>query len=99
MLETEDEDARSFREFVVMDGCDGRMESREYFTDLAKGLPKDTVIMASRRAKYRDNELGLDVISSRGSVGPPRTSRRSGRGSRPPEYCGLGRRRIHRPVP
>ncbi|MFW5728865.1 MAG: hydroxylamine reductase [Spirochaetota bacterium] len=52
----------AIKKFVVMGGCDGRMKSREYFTDLAKTLPEDTVIMASGCAKYRYNKLDLGEI-------------------------------------
>ncbi len=50
------------KKFVVMGGCDGRMKSREYFTEFAKQLPKDTVILASGCAKYRYNKLNLGDI-------------------------------------
>ncbi len=50
------------RKFVVMGGCDGRNKSREYFTDLAKALPPDAVILTSGCAKYRYNKLGLGDI-------------------------------------
>ena len=50
------------RKFVVMAGCDGRMKSREYFTDMAKALPKDTIIMTAGCAKYRYNKLDLGDI-------------------------------------
>ncbi len=50
------------RKFVVMGGCDGRMKSREYFTDLAKALPSDTVILTAGCAKYRYNKLALGDI-------------------------------------
>jgi hydroxylamine reductase len=46
----------------VMGGCDGRQKSREYFTDLAKELPRDTVIMTAGCAKYRYNKLDLGDI-------------------------------------
>ena len=52
----------AIRRFVVMGGCDGRMKSREYFTDLAKELPRDTVIMTAGCAKYRYNKLDLGDI-------------------------------------
>ncbi|WP_347814022.1 hydroxylamine reductase [Halanaerobium saccharolyticum] len=48
--------------FVVMGGCDGRFKSREYFTDVAKELPEDAVIMTSGCAKYRYNKLDLGDI-------------------------------------
>jgi hydroxylamine reductase len=48
--------------FVVMAGCDGRMKSREYFTDVAKALPKSAVILTAGCAKYRYNKLGLGDI-------------------------------------
>ena len=52
----------AIKKFVVMGGCDGRMKSREYFTDLAKELPHDTVIMTAGCAKYRYNKLDLGNI-------------------------------------
>ncbi|MBN2183789.1 MAG: hydroxylamine reductase [Candidatus Krumholzibacteriota bacterium] len=48
--------------FVVMAGCDGRNKNRDYFTDVAGGLPKDTVILTAGCAKYRYNKLGLGEI-------------------------------------
>ena len=48
--------------FVVMAGCDGRHKSRDYFTDVAGGLPKDTVILTAGCAKYRYNKLDLGDI-------------------------------------
>ncbi|GFR35718.1 hydroxylamine reductase [Thermobrachium celere] len=50
------------RKFVVMAGCDGRMKSREYYTEFAKKLPKDTVILTAGCAKYRYNKLQLGDI-------------------------------------
>ena len=50
------------KKFVVMAGCDGRMKSREYYTEFAKALPKDTVILTAGCAKYRYNKLKLDLI-------------------------------------
>lgn len=52
----------AIKRFVVMAGCDGRMRSREYFTDVAKALPKDTVILTAGCAKYRYNKLPLGDI-------------------------------------
>lgn len=52
----------SIKKFFVMAGCDGRMKSREYYTEFAKKLPKDTVIMTAGCAKYRYNKLGLGDI-------------------------------------
>jgi len=48
--------------FVVMAGCDGRHTSREYFTDVAKELPADHVILTAGCAKYRYNKLDLGDI-------------------------------------
>jgi hydroxylamine reductase len=45
-----------------MAGCDGRMKSRDYYTDFAKKLPKDTVILTAGCAKYRYNKLNLGNI-------------------------------------
>ncbi len=52
----------AIKKFVVMGGCDGRMKSREYFTDMAKELPHDAVIMTAGCAKYRYNKLDLGDI-------------------------------------
>ena len=50
------------RKFVVMAGCDGRAKSRIYYTDFAKALPEDTVILTAGCAKYRYNKLNLGDI-------------------------------------
>jgi len=52
----------AIRRFFVMAGCDGRMRNREYYTEFAKALPKDTVILTAGCAKYRYNKLGLGDI-------------------------------------
>ena len=52
----------AIRKFVVMAGCDGRMKSRNYYTDFAKALPKDTVILTAGGAKYKYNKLNLGDI-------------------------------------
>lgn len=52
----------AIRKFVVMAGCDGRMKSRNYYTDFAKALPKDTVILTACCAKYKYNKLNLGDI-------------------------------------
>ena len=52
----------AIKRFVVMAGCDGRHKSREYFTEVAKALPKDTVILTAGCAKYRYNKLDLGDI-------------------------------------
>ena len=51
------------RKFVVMAGCDGRAKSRNYYTDFAKALPKDTVILTAGCAKYKYNKLNLGDIN------------------------------------
>lgn len=48
--------------FVVMAGCDGHQKARSYYTDVAQGLPEDTVILTAGCAKYRYNKLGLGDI-------------------------------------
>jgi len=48
--------------FMVMAGCDGRHKERAYYTDFAKTLPKDTVILTAGCAKYRYNKLDLGDI-------------------------------------
>lgn len=50
------------QKFVVMAGCDGRAKSRIYYTDFAKALPEDTVILTAGCAKYRYNKLNLGDI-------------------------------------
>ncbi len=52
----------AIKKFIVMAGCDGRMESREYYTQFAKKLPKNTVILTAGCAKYRYNKLKLGDI-------------------------------------
>lgn len=52
----------AIKKFVVMAGCDGRMKSREYYTEFAKELPRDTVILTAGCAKYRYNKLELGDI-------------------------------------
>lgn len=53
----------AIRKFVVMAGCDGRAKSREYYTEFAKALPKDAVILTAGCAKYRYNKLDLGDIN------------------------------------
>ena len=53
----------AIRKFFVMAGCDGRMKSREYYTEFAEKLPKDTVILTAGCAKYRYNKLALGDIN------------------------------------
>lgn len=52
----------AIRKFFVMAGCDGRMKSRNYYTEFAENLPKDTVILTAGCAKYRYNKLPLGDI-------------------------------------
>lgn len=52
----------AIKKFFVMAGCDGRMRSREYYTEFAAKLPKDTVILTAGCAKYRYNKLNLGDI-------------------------------------
>ena len=52
----------AIKRFIVMAGCDGRQKARNYFTELAEQLPKDTVILTAGCAKYRYNKLKLGDI-------------------------------------
>ena len=52
----------AIKRFVVMAGCDGRHKSRDYYTQVAQALPKDTVILTAGCAKYRYNKLNLGDI-------------------------------------
>ena len=51
------------KKFVVMAGCDGRAKSREYYTEFARALPKDAVILTAGCAKYKYNKLDLGDIN------------------------------------
>jgi hydroxylamine reductase len=53
----------AIRKFIVMAGCDGRMKSRDYYTEFAQKLPNDTVILTAGCAKYRYNKLQLGDIN------------------------------------
>ncbi len=53
----------AIKKFVVMGGCDGRAKSRDYYTEFAKSLPKDSVILTAGCAKYRYNKLSLGDIN------------------------------------
>lgn len=53
----------AIKRLVVMSGCDARHKTREYYTEFAKQLPKDTVILTSGCAKYRYNKLNLGDIN------------------------------------
>lgn len=52
----------AIKQFFVMAGCDGRMKGRDYYTQFADALPKDTVILTAGCAKYRYNKLPLGDI-------------------------------------
>ena len=53
----------AIRKFIVMSGCDGRMKNRDYYTEFASQLPKDTVILTSGCAKFKYNKLNLGDIN------------------------------------
>ena len=53
----------AIRKFFVMGGCDGRLNDRNYYTEFAEKLPKDTVILTAGCAKYRYNKLPLGDIN------------------------------------
>ena len=53
----------AIKKFVVMAGCDGRAKSRNYYTEFAQALPKDTVILTAGCAKYKYNKLNLGDIN------------------------------------
>lgn len=53
----------AIKKFVVMAGCDGRAKSRDYYTEFAKALPKDAVILTAGCAKYKYNKLSLGDIN------------------------------------
>jgi hydroxylamine reductase len=52
----------AIKKFIVMAGCDGRLKSREYYTNFAQKLPADTIILTAGCAKYRYNKLALGDI-------------------------------------
>ncbi|MGD9552700.1 MAG: hydroxylamine reductase, partial [Candidatus Caldatribacteriota bacterium] len=51
------------KRFMVMAGCDGRMKSRNYYTEFARKLPQDTIILTAGCAKYRYNKLNLGEVA------------------------------------
>lgn len=53
----------AIKRFIVMAGCDGRQPTRDYFTEVAKGLPNNAIIMTAGCAKYRYNKLNLGDIN------------------------------------
>lgn len=53
----------NIKKFVVMAGCDGRFKQRSYYTDFAKKIPKDWIILTAGCAKYRYNKLNLSDIN------------------------------------
>lgn len=53
----------NIKRFILMAGCDGRHKSREYYTEIARSLPSDTVILTAGCAKYRYNKLNLGEIN------------------------------------
>lgn len=53
----------AIKKFVVMAGCDGRAKRREYYTEFARALPQDTVILTAGCAKYKYNKLALGDIN------------------------------------
>ena len=53
----------AIKKFVVMAGCDGHAKSREYYTEFARALPKDAVILTAGCAKYKYNKLSLGDIN------------------------------------
>lgn len=53
----------AIKRFVVMGGCDGRAKSRDYYTEFARALPEDTVILTAGCAKYKYNKLPLGHIN------------------------------------
>ncbi len=52
----------AIKRFIVMAGCDGRHKTRSYYTDVARELPPDTIILTAGCAKYRYNKLALGDI-------------------------------------
>lgn len=52
----------AIKKFVVMAGCDGRAKSRDYYTEFARALPQDTIILTAGCAKYKYNKLPLGDI-------------------------------------
>ncbi len=52
----------AIKRFVVMAGCDGHSPERQYYTDVARNLPEEAVILTAGCAKYRYNMLDLGDI-------------------------------------
>jgi hydroxylamine reductase len=56
--------AGAIKHFLLVGGCDGAKPGRNYYTDIVKQAPDDTVILTLACGKYRFNDLVI------GSIGP-----------------------------
>ena len=53
----------AIKKFVVMAGCDGRMKSRNYYTEFAENCLETPWFLTARCAKYKYNKLNLGDIN------------------------------------
>lgn len=54
--------AKKLRHIFLIGGCDGSRGERSYFTDLARSVPQDCLIMTLACGKYRFNKLDFGSI-------------------------------------
>lgn len=52
----------AIKHFFLVGGCDGARPGRNYYTELVKNTPADTVILTLACGKYRFNDLDLSTI-------------------------------------
>ena len=50
------------KHFFVVGGCDGARKERQYYTDIVKKIPQESVILTLGCGKYRFNDLDLGEI-------------------------------------
>ena len=50
------------KHFYLIGGCDGARAGRNYYTDLVKATPADSVVLTLACGKYRFNDLDLGTI-------------------------------------
>ncbi|MGD0092439.1 MAG: hydroxylamine reductase [Planctomycetota bacterium] len=53
----------AIRRFFLIGGCDGAKGGRNYYTELAKSLPPDCVILTLACGKYRFNKLDFGTVA------------------------------------
>ena len=52
----------AIKRFYLIGGCDGRKTGRDYYTELVKNTPDDSIVLTLACGKYRFNDLDLGTI-------------------------------------